>query len=154
MTPCGSRGVSNTLGVVTLVGVVVVVAATTGLLSVVFYTPPPVVDDPDTTIAFDYDRGLTDGDNLTIEHTGGDTLHSDRVRIEIAGTNDPEADGVVYWANLSDRDRVSEGDRLVLDQTTLGSSTDRLDLAAARVDVVAEGETQTYTIEQWNGPDA
>lgn len=154
MRPGTPRGVSNALGVLTLLGVVLVVAVTTGLMSVVFYTPPPVVEEPDATMTFEYDRDLTDGDSVVVEHAGGDTLYSDRVSIELSGANDESVNGEVSWATVTESEEVTEGDQLVLNQTTLSGSADRLDLSAASIRVVAEGESDTYTVGRWSGPDA
>lgn len=146
------RGVSDIVGIATLLGVAVLIIAGTGLLGVVYHVPDPTTDDPSADFTFDYEQGL-DSDSVTIEYVGGDAVPAEALRIEVTNADPAPNQSEFYWSTLDDADPVFEQESIVIDGTVLYDEDRRADLSGATIDLHVEDEEQDYFIESWSGHD-
>ncbi|MEF8851966.1 MAG: type IV pilin N-terminal domain-containing protein [Haloarculaceae archaeon] len=150
------RGVSEVLGVVLMVSVTVLLAATAASM---FFGFQGELSDSAPTMAVDHEFHVEEGSHrLEIEHSGGDRIAADEIRIAVSGAEcgGPERGTRFAPAGLGTPvSEVAAGWRVELSRSTVCESGD-LDLSRATVAVIwisADGES-SQKLSQWRGPAA
>jgi FlaG/FlaF family flagellin (archaellin) len=151
------RGVSNTVGVVAMVGIVVLLAATMWVLAAGLSDglgPAP----PQASFTFEYETGVSDPncasdpcEVVRVVHASGDTFDPERVEVVVhyvdGGTDQRY---VVDWADVV-ADPVDASDRIrVWNNAPIDT------LASARIELFwrsADGQ-HSDVIGRWEGPAA
>lgn len=147
------RGVSDIVGIVTLLGVALLVIAGTGVLAVVYHVPEPTTTNPSSEFSFEYESGL-ESDTVTIEHVGGDAVPPEQLRVEITGADPVPNEPEFYWASLDDSDPVFTGSQIIIDGAVLYEEDQRADLSGATIELYVEDADGAYLVGTWSGHDA
>lgn len=155
------RGVSPVIGVVLMVAITVILAATSATFF--FGIQDEAFSDRTPTVAMAPAFGIESGSyELTVRHTGGDTVDPEALRFVVtgascAGSGDPDGRHTSSDLDNTDAD-IAAGSRFTLSKTTLCAtpSPGDLDLSAAELTVVWMGDegASSTTLWRWRGPGA
>jgi flagellin-like protein len=153
-TDAHTRGVAPVVGVILMVGITVLLAATAAYF--VTDLGQSQADPPTASFSFDYDASSTD-ESLTITHTSGDTIPSDKLYIvvedaQLSTGTDP--DGEYSFATLSATvpagSAVGAGDEAVVDSSgVVGSGDLVLDTASVTLVWRSPGGSSSVTLGSW-----
>lgn len=149
------RGVSNTVGIVLLVGIVVLLAATTWLLAAGL-TDSLGPNPPQASFRFEYETSVTDPscdtnpcEVVRISHVGGDTFDPERVEV------------IVDYVDSGTEKRISatwdeiEPGAVTASKDVRVWTNDPIDtLATAQITLVWTSPDGQYSdvITRWSGP--
>lgn len=141
------RGSANIIGVFVLLLVTIMIIGSTAAFGVLFYVPEPTATNPSVDFDFEHDNtGTTD--TIVIEHTSGDRVPSNAVRIEVESSDIPSNEQGVYWANISDDEYVYEN-RIEITGDVYNID-DPVDFDDVLVEIYAEGNGEDWLIDRWS----
>lgn len=131
-----SRGSADILGIVVLLFISLAIIGATAVFGVILYVPEPTTTNPSAEFTFEHDDSATD--TMIIDHTSGDRIPSDAVRIDIEDADPRLDDKTLYWANFTDNEYVYENS-IEITRDSLDIN-DLLDLSEASIELHVEDE--------------
>jgi len=154
--------VSPVVGVILMVAISIILAAVTG--SFVLGLGDQANSAPPQA-SFEYEYRQAGNGNLTITHTGGDTIDPSRINISTdedfhpaPGNESGSLSGPSYQSLSldSEADGSDWVDSDIRAGTSFGivSDSDNLESATVRIVYVEESGSQSTTLATWEGPDA